>query len=107
MSLPKSFELPEPEDFCRGQLFHGSSGKACFTGWRIKLLPNVDFDEEVKFEEEAVKVAKQMRLKAPKYLVGGYKVPASHHYNDCEENSPRRLATWFRKTIERMGYDVS
>lgn len=106
MSLPKYIELPEPEDFCRWALFH-KSGTACFTGWRIKLLPDLDFQEEVKFEMEAVKVAKQMKLKVPKYLTGGYDAPVSHHYNDCEENSPRRLATWFRKTIERMGYDVS
>ena len=105
MSLPKSFELPEPEDFCREHLFE--SDRACFTGWRIKLLPDVDFEEETKFEREAVRVAKQMRLKAPKYLTGGYTIPASHHYNACEENSPRRLATWFRKTVERMGYDIS
>jgi hypothetical protein len=106
MSYPKSFELPEPEDFCRGT-FHTLSGKCCFIGWKQELFPKLTQEQNTKFIECAVGVAKEMELSQKKSWVmtnwwGG--VPG---YNDDRRNTSTQLAEWFRKTVERMGYDIS
>jgi hypothetical protein len=99
MSMPRVVELPNPEDFCRYEFEHGT--QCCFLGWQVKLFPKMNFEEECKFEETAVEVAKKMRLKNNVLAV-----VMVANYNDCDENSDRRLATWFRKTVEQLGYDV-
>lgn len=100
MSMPKTIVLPNADDFCRYRLFEGK--KCCFIGWRIKLLPKMNFKEECDFSNTAQKVAKQMKLKLNHYSLSD----GVGDYNDCYENSDRRLATWFRKTIEKLGYDI-
>jgi hypothetical protein len=99
MSMPKVVHLPNPEDFCRYSLEHGN--QCCFLGWEVKLFPDMDFQESEEFDRVAMKVAKQMRLKHTELLVC-----SEARYNDHPGNSTRRLATWFRKTIEGLGYEV-
>lgn len=100
MSMPNVVYLPEPEDFCRLQLEYGE--QCCFLGWEIKLFPDMDFAESDRFDKAAIAVAKQMRLKKTELPVC-----IEAQYNDNTENSTRRLATWFRKTVEKLGYDIS
>ncbi len=100
MSMPRVVNLPEPEEFCRYEYEYGE--QRCFQAWQNKLFPKMDFKEECLFDDTAVAVAKKMRLKKlnrPVTMVA--------NYNDCYENSARRLATWFRKTVEQLGYDVA
>jgi hypothetical protein len=99
MSMPRVVNLPDPEDFCRYDYEDGE--QCCFMGWQNKLFPKMDFVEECKFDRTAVAVAKKMRLKK-----NNRPVAMVANYNDCYENSDRRLATWFRKTVEQLGYDV-
>jgi hypothetical protein len=100
MSMPRVVHLPNPEDFCRYSLEQGD--KCCFLGWEVKLFPDMDFQESVEFDAAALKVAKQMRLKHTELLVC-----SEARYNDHPGNSVERLATWFRKTVENLGYDIS
>jgi hypothetical protein len=100
MSMPRVVNLPNPEDFCRYKLEDGE--QCCFLGWEVRLFPNLDFDEMVLFDEAATAVALQMKLKNT-----GLAICFEAQYNDHPGNSDRRLATWFRKTVEKMGYDIS
>jgi len=102
--FPNTIELPNARDFCREQLTKGE--QCCFIGWRNELLPGLSFEEEDRFDDEAIKVAEEMKLKFKSYSYGGHKTFISD-YNDCMDNSRRRLSTWFRKTVEKFGYDIS
>lgn len=101
--LPNTIELPNAKDFCRGQLTHGE--QCCFVGWRNELLPGLTFEEEDRFDAEALKTAKEMELGLKLDPYHGSR-PFISDYNDCMDNSRRRLSTWFRKTVEKFGYDV-
>ena len=100
MSMPRVVRLPDPEDFCRYEFEHGK--QCCFQGWQIKLFPKMNFVEEYLFDQTAEAVARQMRLKK-----NNNPVAMVANYNDCYDNSDRRLATWFKKTVEKLGYDIS
>ena len=100
MSMPRVIELPNPEDFCRNRLEDGK--QCCFLGWEVNLFPNMDFEEACRFDDAAKAVALQMKLKKTELSVC-----FEAQYNDHPDNSDRRLSTWFRKTVEKMGYDIS
>ncbi len=116
MQLPDEFELPRPQDFCRGDFTKGE--KHCFVGWQRALLPlpffwslstNEERAELQRFFKIALKVAARLKLKVGKKR-GGVNPEASwtcFDYNDDTRNTPTQLAKWFEETIKEFGYDIS
>ena len=97
--LPDEIDLPRNIDFCRGAFHKGE--QCCFLGWRNTLLYGMDGEENIKFRKAAVEIAEKMgRHSGPNDID---KITA---FNDDKRNPPRKLAEWFARTVERMGYDI-
>ncbi len=106
MSMPNEIELPNAEDFCRGT-FKNISGQCCFLGWKDALFPKLSPTQDSKFIHCAVEVAQEMELTQKKNWVMTNWWSGIPGYNDDQKNTKTVLAKWFRKTVERMGYDIS
>jgi hypothetical protein len=97
---PDTIELPEAEDFCRG-VSKNTRGQCCFLGWKRELFPNLTWTESSKFNKLSVTVAMEMHMLPRDDYV---RTPS---YNDDKRNTKKKLAEWFAKTVERLGYDIT
>lgn len=100
--LPNEIELPKPSEFIRESFSNECNTKHCFLGWMHTKFPRINNTEVLKVGQFAREVAVEMKL------AGTEDEPffSIVEVNDHPKNSKRRLATWFEKTIERLGYDI-
>ena len=94
--LPNEIELPRPEDFCRGTYKTMSGNQCCFLGWKYTVFLRLNKTESLKFNCVAIEEAKKLKMV-------GSSIPS---VNDNLNHTAKKLALWFERTIERMGYDI-
>ena len=100
MSMPDDVEMPEAKDFCRGE-YRNSRGQCCFEGWKRTLFPDLTIGESSRFRAIARDQAKKMQLDGEGDFIG---VTST---NDNQKNTKEQLATWFERTVQIFGYDIS
>ncbi len=103
MSTPAEIELPNAENFCRGQ-YRNSRGQCCFAGWQQKLLPELDYTENTRFRVIAKNEALKMHLHSG---YGDASFIGITRTNDDKRNTKEQLANWFAQTVRVFGYDIS
>lgn len=98
---PEEIELPEAKDFCKGELMRGN--RCCILGWKRVLLPDLSSGQNERFDNVAHGVANDMELKRRYHYWPG----SLSDINDHPDNTKKQLAEWFRRTIAKLGYDIS
>ena len=99
---PTEFEIPNTEDFCRGDMHQGKL--SCSLGWYKNIFPHAPVEVYGKFHSNFLKNAKKLNLKPIDDCNDTKRI---YEYNDNPENSLEDIATCFSMTIENMGYKIS